>query len=151
MIDPGQVVRKAFYDALNNQVDNPENLANKVPVVDEKLDLNISEHDLYILIGNQSDSPGGVKNVWASEIDLTLTVVNRRKATNSKTLVENILTQVYQILFPTRTDFGITINSPFRLSYVKRQNPAEYVFERTNDGWTISKAVPFRTRITQNN
>lgn len=151
MIDPGQVVRKAFYDALNNQVDNPENLANKVPVVDEKLDLNISEHDLYILIGNQSDSPGGIKNVWASEIDLTLTVVNRRKATNSKTLVENIVTQVYQILFPTRTDFGITINNPFRLSYVKRQNPADYVFERTNDGWTISKAVPFRTRITQNN
>lgn len=149
MTDPGQAVRKSFYDAINNQIDNPENPVNKIPVVDEKLDLNITEHDLYILIGNQSDSPGGVKTVWAHEVDLTLTIVNRRKATNSKTLIENIATQIYQILFPTRTSFGITIPSPFKLSYVKRQPAAEYQFERTADGWTISKAVPFKTRITQ--
>lgn len=149
MTDPGQAVRKAFYEALNNQVDNPDNMANKIPIVDEKLDLNITEHDLYILIGNQSDSPGGVKTVWASEVDLTLTVVNRRKATNSKTLIENIITQVYQILFPDRTSFGITISNPFKLSYVKRLPAAEYQFERTSDGWSISKSVPFRTRITE--
>lgn len=149
MTDPGQAVRKAFYEALVNQIDNPEQPINKIPIVDEKLDLNITEHDLYILIGNQSDSPGGVKTVWASEVDLTLTIVNRRKATNSKTLIENIITQIYQILFPTRTSFGITIASPFKLSYVKRQPAAEYNFERTSDGWTISKSVPFRTRLTE--
>jgi hypothetical protein len=150
MIDPGQPVRKAFFDALNNQVNNPEQPTNKIPIVDEKLDLLLSEHDLYILIGNQSDSPGGVKTVWASEVDLTLTVVNRRKATNSKTLIENIITQIYQILFPTRTSFGITISNPFKLSYVKKMPAAEYGFEKTADGWQVIKSVPFRTRIIQN-
>lgn len=149
MIDPGQVVRKAIFDALNNQIDNPENMANKIPVVDEKLDLYISEHDLYILMGNQSDNPGGVKNVWASEVDITLIVVQNRSATNSKTVVENIVDQIFAILFPTRTDFGITVPNPFRLSYVKKLPPAEYDFTKSDYGWKIRKAVPLRTRVTQ--
>jgi len=148
MIDTGQVVRKAFFDALNNQVDNPENSAAKVPIVDEKLDLNITEHDLYMLIGGQQATTVNTKHCWADEVDLSITIVNRRKATNSKTTIENIATQMLQILFPTRTTEGITIPLPFLLSYVKRMND-QYTFEKANDGWEISKQIIFKTRITQ--
>ena len=148
MNDPGQVVRKGIYDALNDQVINPVNAVSKVPVVDEKLDLNITEHDLYILIGGQSETPVNTKSSWANEVDLSLTLVNRRKATNSKTTIEDIADQVLGILFPTRTTFGITISEPFQLSYVKRVS-AQYNFQKLEDGWEISKSIVLKTRITQ--
>jgi hypothetical protein len=148
MNDVGTPVRKAFYDALYNQVTNPENGAVTVPVVDEKLDLNITEHDLYILIGGQAETPVNTKSSWADEVDLSITFVNRRKATNSKTIIENIANQAVGILFPTRTTFGITISEPFQLSYVKKVS-AQYNFEKLNDGWQIQKSIVFKTRITQ--
>jgi hypothetical protein len=148
MNDTGEVVRKAFYDALNNVIAIPGDPVNKVPIVDEKLDLNISEHDLYMLIGGQQTAPANNKTVWADEVDLSITITNRRKATNSKTTIENIATQMLQTLFPTRTTVGITITAPFRLSYVKRMSD-QYTFEKAVDGWIISKQIIFKTRITQ--
>src|SRR5688572_3054094 len=100
MNDAGQAIRKSYYDALNGQVEYD---GSPVPIVDEKLDLNITEHDLYMLIGGQGGSVLGVKTMWAKEMDISITVVNRRKATNSKTIIENLCDQVLTILFPTRT------------------------------------------------
>lgn len=148
MNDAGQAVRTGFYNALNNAVDIPGDPINKVPIVDEKLDLNITEHDLYMLIGGQQASAANTKSTWGKEVDLNITVVNRRKATNTKTIIENIADQMLQILFPTRTTFGLSINAPFNLSYVKYVSDS-YTFEKTQDGWQISKAMIFKTRITQ--
>lgn len=148
MIDGGQAVRKAFYEALNNQVANPENSVAKVPIVDEKLDLNITEHDLYMLIGGQGATAANTKQTWADEVDINITIVNRRKATNSKTTIETIATTMLGILFPSRITYGITILSPFRLSFVKKISDS-YQFDRTADGWEIKKSIIFKTRITQ--
>lgn len=148
MKDFGQVVRKAFFDALNDQVLNPDNSVVTIPIVDEKLDLSITEHDLYMLIGGQAETDVSTKQSWAKEVDLNITVVNRRKATNSKTTIEGISDQLLEILFPDKTSYGISIADPFRLSFVKNVS-AQYSFEKSNDGWTISKAIIFKTRLTQ--
>jgi hypothetical protein len=148
MNDSGQAVRKGFYSALFNAVEIPGDPINKVPIVDEKLDLNITDHDLYMLIGGQQATAVNTKQTWGKEVDLNITVVNRRKATNSKTIIENISDQMLLILFPTRTSFGLSIEAPFKLSYVKYISDS-YQFEKLADGWQISKAIVFKTRITQ--
>ena len=148
MNDTGEVVRKAFFDALNNAIDIPNDPINKVPIVDEKLDLNITDNDLYMLIGGQQATQVNTKSTWADEVDLSITITNRRKATNSKTTIENIATQMLQVIFPDKTTVGINIVDPFRLSFVKRISD-NYTFEKTADGWTISKQIIFKTRITQ--
>lgn len=148
MNDPGQAVRKAFFNALNDQIANPENSSAKIPIVDEKLDLNITEADLYMLIGGQASTAANTKQTWADEVDLNITIVNRRKATNSKTIIETIAGDVLRVLFPTRTSYGITIQSPFKLSFVKKVSDS-YVFDRQPDGWEIKKSIILKTRITQ--
>ena len=148
MNDVGEAVRKGFYDALYNVIAIPGDPVNKVPIVDEKLDLNITEHDLYMLIGGQQGAPANTKQTWVDEEDISITVVNRRKATNSKTTIENIADQMLQVLFPTRTSFGVSVSSPFRLSYIKKVSN-QYTFEKMNDGWQISKQIIFKARITQ--
>jgi hypothetical protein len=148
MNDEGQAVRKGFFNALNDAIAVPGDPIQKVPIVDEKLDLNITEHDLYMLIGGQQAITANTKQTWGKEIDLNITVVNRRKATNTKTIIENIADQMLQILFPTRTSFGLSIEAPFNLSYVKYISNS-YTFEKLADGWQISKQMIFKTRITQ--
>lgn len=148
MNDAGESVRKGFYEALFNTIATPGDPINKVPIVDEKLDANITEHDLYMLIGGQQATAANTKSTWAKEVDLNITVVNRRKATNTKTTIENIADQMLQILFPTGTTFGLSVDLPFRLSYVKYVSES-YTFEKLPDGWQISKQMIFKTRITQ--
>jgi hypothetical protein len=148
MNDVGQIVRKGFFNALNNAIAIPGDPVNKVPVVDEKLDLNITDHDLYILIGGQQGVPVNTKQTWVDEEDISITVVNRRKATNSKTTIEYIANQMLHVLFPTRTSFGITVTSPFSLSYIRKVSN-QYTFEKLADGWQINKQFIFKTRITQ--
>lgn len=148
MNDFGKAVRTAFFTALNQAVTSPEGGGGFIPVVDQKLDEQITEHDLYILIGAQNETPGAVKTVWAKEVDLTVTICNRRKSTNSKVLVEDIASQISTILFPSRTSFGITLAAPFKLSYVKETN-AEYEFFKLESGWQVTKQTTFKTRLTQ--
>jgi hypothetical protein len=148
MKDFGTALRAAYYTAWNNQISNPDGGSDKIPVVDEKLDSLISEHDMYILIGGQSETMADTKSYWAREIDLLVTVVNRRNSTNTKTGIENISDQMLAILFPTITSFGINIASPFKLSYARLTN-AEYAFQKLDAGWQISKQLTFKTRITQ--
>lgn len=148
MNDAGQAIRKAYYDALNNQVNNPGNPGNFIPIVDEKLDVNITEHDLYMLIGGQGGTVDGVKGMWAKTLDISITVVNRRKATNSKTLIEDICDQMLTILFPTRTTNGLTVASPFKLTYARLINE-NYAFDKETGDWVISKVLVFRNHITQ--
>lgn len=148
MNDVGQAVRKGFYDALYNVIAIPGDPVNKVPIVDEKLDLNITEHDLYMLIGGQQGTPVNTKQTWVDEEDISITVVNRRKATNTKTTIEDISNQMLQVLFPTRTTFGVSVDSPLQLSFIRKVSN-QYTFEKLNDGWVISKQFVFKTRITQ--
>jgi hypothetical protein len=148
MNESGGAIRKAYFEALNNQVGNPEQPINKIPVVDEKLDLNITEHDLYILISGQAGTPKEVKSMWVKEEDINIMVVNRRKATNSKVLIEDIADQVLTIILPTRTTNGLSIEAPFKLTYARLIND-QTNFEKLQDGWQVSKSLIFRNHITQ--
>jgi hypothetical protein len=145
MNDAGQAVRKSYYDTLNGQVEYD---GSPVPIVDEKLDLNITEHDLYMLIGGQGGSVLPVKTIWAKEMDISITVVNRRKATNSKTIIENLCDQILTILFPTRTTNGLTVPNPFKLTYARLVRE-DYAFDKEQTEWVISKVLIFRNHITQ--
>lgn len=145
MIDIGTQLRKSYYDVLHDQV-----LVNsgEVPIVDEKLDTQLSEHDLYMLIDAQAERPTDNKTKYASEIDITIRIVNRRQATNSKTAVEDIANQMLTLLFPAKNQWALTVSDPLHLTYARLQE-ADYEFQKTDAGFNIMKRMVFRNRITQ--
>lgn len=146
MIDIGTPARKAFYDALHEQVMIEET---DIPVVDEKLDERITEHDLYILIGAQNEIARDNKTNYVGEVDIVLTIYNRRKATNTKTKVEAIASLILTKVFPTRTTYGISVSDPYNLTYV-RLTDRDYAFEKVDSGFEIGKRLTFKLRITHN-
>lgn len=145
MIDVGTQIRKAYYDVLNEQVMYNASI---IPIVDEKLDAQISEHTLYMVIDSQLERPADNKTRYANEIDLTITIVNRRNATNSKTAVEDVARQMLQLLFPAKNTWALSVTAPLSLTYARYQE-SDYRFDKQDDGFSILKRMVFRNRITQ--
>src|SRR5690348_7420668 len=98
MIDVGTALRAAYYAALKDHVMIE---GSAVPFVDEKLDVNISEHDIYVLFTSQDEESGSVSNKtrFVNETLLNMQIVNLRRATNTKEVVEDVSNQILTRLF----------------------------------------------------
>lgn len=144
MRDVGTPVRKAIYDAINGNVTIEGAL---VPFVDEKLDRLITETDIWILLNSQDEVQMPVKSHWACEVSVTLLVINKRQATITKTVIEDVVNQILLILRPTKTTNGITLPAPFKLSYLSVQT-ADYQAEQVESGFRIKKQIIIKTRLT---
>ena len=59
-----------------------------------------------------------------------------------------LLVQGLEISLPARTTNGLTIESPFKLTYARLIND-QTNFERLQDGWQVSKSLIFKNHITQ--
>ena len=146
MLDIGQKLRAAFFDALDGNL-TWDGAA--VPVVDEKLDVQISDQDVYILMTSQNEIDANNKSYWARECDIELVIINRRKATNTKEVVEDVSNQVLTLLFPDKNTTVLSVAAPLSLTY-SRLTSAEYnPLVQTEDGFQISKKLTFKNRITQ--
>lgn len=145
MIDVGTAIRKGYFDIINQQVMYNASI---IPLVDEKLDAQVTEHTLYMIIDGQEERTVDNKSRYATEIDLMITIVNRRQATNSKTAVEDVAKQILHLLFPEKNKWAVTVPDPLHLTYARFQG-AEYRFEKTDTGFNIIKRMTFRNRITQ--
>lgn len=146
MIDIGQKLRKAYYSALSGNITYS---GKTVPVVDEKLESNIADNDLYVLFTTQNETDANNKSYFARECDLVMTVVNQRKATNTKEAVENVSSQILTILFPTKNSLGLTVDAPIKLTYARLTNAEYNPLVQTENGFIISKSLTIRNRITQ--
>lgn len=144
MRDVGTPVRKAIYDALNGNILIE---GAPVPFVDEKLDRLITETDTWVLLNSQDEVQQNVKSHWATEVTVTLLVVNKRQATITKTIIEDVTNQILQILQPTKTVSGITLPAPFMLSYLNTQT-ADYQAEQVESGFRIKKQIFIKIRLT---
>lgn len=145
MIDIGTPVRKAFFDAIN---ENIEINGGKISIVDEKLDDKITVHDLYVLIGAQNEEDRSNKTNWVGEVDIVITIYNRLRSSSTKTIIEEIAKQILTIVFPTRTTLGISVQDPYSIVWA-RPIQRDYTFEKLDTGFEIGKRFSFRLRITQ--
>jgi hypothetical protein len=144
MRDVGTPVRKAIYDALNGTIIIE---GAPVPFVDEKLDRGITESDIWVLLNSQDEQQVPLKSYWATEVTMTFLVINKRQATISKTIVEDVVNQILQILRPTKITVGITVPAPFKLSYLDVQT-ADYQAEQVDASFRIKKQIIIKTRLT---
>mgnify|MGYP001050902254 CR=1 FL=1 len=147
MVDTGKELRKAYFSLLSGQV-TVEGSA--IPFVDEKLEVNINEHDTYVMFTSQDEEDVSNKKHFANETLIRLQIVNQRKATNTKEVVESVSNQILSKLFPTRTSWAVSLSSPLSLTYAKYLNGSYNPVEMTDNGFVISKILTIKNRIVQN-
>lgn len=145
MRDPGFYIRKAYKNALTGNVTNK---GSAVPVVDEKLHENMRD-DIYIMFSTQSEEDKPNKSYFASVVNLAVLIVNRKESAVQKSVVEDVSNQILQIIIPTITTHGLTIDSPFKISFVKRDSTNTGGAKLDDGDFIIVKQINFRNRITQ--
>lgn len=148
MNDSGTAIRKSYFNALNGLI---EIEGSPIPVVDEKLDVNITDHDIYVMMMDQVEdlSTNAVKTYWSNECLLRMQICNQRKATNTKEIVESVADQILTILFPDRLTNALSIDAPFSLTYAKYLNGQYSPVVQNQLGFIITKTLTFKNRITQ--
>lgn len=146
MRDHGYALRKAFYAALNTVV---EFNSNPVPVVDGKLET-LPEDGVFIVFGDQTDTDKSNKQSYAVETIFDLAVVDKRKSTGSKKDVETVCDSILQIIKPTISSHGLTIDSPFNITSLKFLTgvTASVAMDTLNQFIQV-KRIQFIIRITQ--
>lgn len=148
MIDIGQPLRKAYFQQLAGILLYG---GNEIPVVDEKLDVQINEHDIYVMMMDQIEDlqTNQIKSHWSNECLLRLTIVNQRRATNTKEIVEDISGQILNILFPDKATINLSLNAPLSLIYARYVNGDYQPLQQNTKGFIITKTLTFKNRVIQ--
>lgn len=146
MRDAGTAIRKAYFEALDNKIFIE---GAPVPVVDEKLDEQITEQDIYITLSTQSENVRSNKVYFASEINISVVIVQRSGSAVNKSTVEYVSDEILKIALPSVGNNGLTIDSPFRLTYVKQDTSQTEAAALTLGSFVVAKQLNFRNRITQ--
>lgn len=148
MIDIGMAIRKAYFDVLKDQLIVG---GQPIPITDEKLDIDIENVQVYVLMTSQDEDLQNKSNKthFAHELLNKLQIVHQRKATNTKEVVEDVSSQILTLLFPSRTKWNVSLPAPLHLVYARLQSANYNPVAQTVDGFAISKILTFKNRITQ--
>lgn len=148
MVDIGVHLRSAYYAVLNGNITIE---GNQIPVVDEKLDVDVSEQDAYVMFITQTEETETVANKtnYVNETLMRIQVVNQRRATNTKEIVEEVSSQILSLLFPAKNTTAITLGSPLNLTYAKYVTGDYRPLTKNDKGFLISKVLTFKNRVTQ--
>ncbi len=147
--EPGTAIRKAFANAWVGNITILDGV--NVPVVDEKLDEQRSEQDIYVALTTQAETPIRTKSYWAWTIRLAALLVQRTNSHVDKAVVEEVSDKMMGLVWPGKPGegHGLTIESPFRLTYVI-QDPGGTLTAKLDGGeYVIVKQLNFKVRITQ--
>lgn len=146
MIDVGQKLRKAYFDLLDGNITYGGKV---VPVVDEKLEMNINDTELYVIFTSQNEVNVNTKSNWIREVEMAIRVVNYRQSTNTKEAVENVSSQILNIIFPSKNTNSVSLDSPLKLSMAVLMNSEYNPVVQTENGFFVSKVLVIKNRVIQ--
>lgn len=139
-------MRSAYFSVLNGAVTYE---GSPIPIVDEKLDVNLTEHDIWMMFGNMREVANDVKHSRAVEMYIEIVICNKRNATSSRETIESVSSQVLNLLLPSRQVCTVSLDSPLSLSYAQFTESIYQPFHQVPSGYIVSKTLTFKNRITQ--
>lgn len=147
MRDYGLVVRKAFYDKLNGQINSgPDNFI--VPVVDEKVE-NDQNSDLFIALKSQNVTQQDSKSTKRAVCQINLDIVQFTKTAASKTLLDYIADQILFLIYPNERMHSLQAIEGYQISVSKLDSMETSPFQAVDGGFLITKTLIFSNRINQ--
>lgn len=146
MNDYGYYLRQAYFNVLTEQVVID---SGKIPVVDEKLDQQITEHDIYIKLSTQNDQQQNNKCYFAASCELRIDIVQRTRSAGGKMVVDSVADQILMLLFPTSKTTSLVMSAPWQLSYARFENSNTSPLEATSVGFIQVKTLVFTNRVAQ--
>lgn len=146
MLDYDTGLRKGYYDVIRGNVFIG---GSEIPVVDEKLDSQLTEHDIYIKLTTQNAVQQNNKKYFAANVDLNIDIVQITASVASKLTVDDVADQVYGLLFPTRKQIAVELDPPLKLAQAYMQNSTTEPTREHTKGFLTIKTLTFFNRVIQ--
>lgn len=148
MREAGTEVRKSVYNALNGNVTID---ADPVGVFDGKFEaLPDIDEGVWIIIGEQNSTDQNTKHLFASQESIEVIIANKSQNVAGKEIVETVADEVLQIIIPTTKTHGLTVTSPYSITYVKYDNGrGNKVDQGIAKQFDNIKTLNFLIRVTQ--
>jgi hypothetical protein len=143
MTDFGTALRASYIAALDGNVQYG---IKDVPFMDDKAE---TDEFFYVRVTTQNMTSANTKSYFAGECDVNLQIVSVQRSATSKTIPEVIASQITDILFPTVTTNGLSIDAPYKISYAKLANTVDDIAIQTARGFEIKKTLVIRNRVIQ--
>lgn len=142
MNDTSYIVRKAFYEALNG---NLEYNSVNVPVYDE---VSVNAPNNYVILSTQTSSDTDTLNSFQNDATILVDIVSKQGASVRKDVVDNIANQVFLILKPSPQTNGLPLQEGFQLGCLKVRSDNHLPL--TVQGETIlRRLIRFSLKINQ--
>lgn len=143
MKDIGKVIRTAIVTALDGNI--TYNSIN-VGIFDEAP--TEAQTQPYIILSTQTESDASNNARFVTEGSILLDIVTIQGASVTKEIAENISDQILDILQPTVTTTGLTLQTGFSLTYFRKES-ATYLHATTNTSQMLRKVLRFAFRIQE--
>lgn len=144
MKDVGGIIRKAIYQALAGNISYNSNI---IAIFDEAATHN-SEAP-YILLSTQTESDAGNNARFVTEGTILLDIVTIQPSYVTKEIAENISNQISELLQPTVTTHGITLDAGFSLTRLRRESASYLPMLQTDTAKILRKVIRYSFRIQQ--
>lgn len=103
MIDVKMPVRKAFFQALNNNI-----TYNATPIqVADGMRTNITPLGLYVILAGQTGTPRNTFSGWASDETIDIDILYKTADNNAKSVLDGVADQMLRLLLPSVTTNGL--------------------------------------------
>lgn len=143
MQDPLYILRKAFYEALNEQL-----TYNSVDVPVYSGGLPIDAPSVYVLLHTATDTGTNTLTSFKSDSTIIVDIVSKTGATSSYDIVDNIANQVFLLLKPTINTSGLPPQEGFQIGCLTKRS--DNYLPTTISGETITRRlIRFSTKINQ--
>lgn len=146
MKDYGYHIRQGYFNAINGLITYE---GGTIPVIDEKLDHQLTEHDIYIKLSTQNDQQVNNKCYFAATCEVVADIVHRTKSVGGKMVVDDISDQMLTLLFPTPKTTTVTVPDPMQLSYARFENASTSPLRDVPGGFIQIKTLTFSNRVAQ--
>lgn len=146
MIDIGKKLRTGYFSLLNGNITID---GSPIPIVDEKLDALITDHDIYVVMSDQNERRIPNKTKFIANCDMSFIIVNKRNATASKEVVEEVSNQLLGLVFPTVANVAVSVEAPLRLSDAYLDSADYAPIDQMQDGFAITKTLIIKNTISQ--
>lgn len=146
MKDTKKEIRNGIYTSLNGIVEY-DNAA--VPIYEEMVPSNVSP-DLFILLkGQQETTEENNDNSFITKSSIDIEITQKTGSNVSKDVVDDVYNAVMEILLPTPSSIGFTIDAAFQLQNGFRESCATDTVAVTETETVITERIRLSFTITQ--
>lgn len=113
MIGPHKAFRMAVFQALNGNLTDPDS-SSPIMIFDEKAEDNTS--NFYVLLTTETGARIPNFNLFLHDSTLLIQIIDKQQDTVSKDFIDDLGTQITQILFPGPASDGLVQQSGFHIN-----------------------------------